>query len=64
MIYALMIFIGITIGLIISKIMDLKKAKIDKEFLDLVDKVVFEEKEEKKWIQIRYEKILMIEDDK
>ncbi len=48
MIYALMIFIGITIGLIISKIMDLKKAKIDKEFLDLVDKVVFEEKEEKK----------------
>lgn len=28
--------------------MDLKKAKIDKEFLDLVDKVVFEEKEEKK----------------
>ena len=48
MIYALILFIGITVGLIISKIVDIKKTKIDKEFLDLVDKVVFEEKEEKK----------------
>lgn len=43
-----MIFIGITIGLIISKILDIRKADIDKEFLDLVDKVVFEETKEKK----------------
>ncbi len=48
MIYVLMIFIGITIGLIISKILDIRKADIDKEFLDLVDKVVFEETKEKK----------------
>ncbi len=59
----LMIFIGITIGLIISKILDIRKADIDKEFLDLVDKVVFEETMEKKRIQIRYEKILEIQDD-
>lgn len=48
MIYVLILFIGITVGLIISKIVDIKKTKIDKEFLDLVGKVVFEEKEEKK----------------
>lgn len=48
MIYVLMIFIGITIGLIISKILEIRKADIDKEFIDLVDKVVFEETEEKK----------------
>lgn len=47
MIYVLMIFIGITIGMIISKILDIRKADIDKEFLDLVDKVVFEENKEK-----------------
>ncbi len=48
MVCVLMIFIGITIGLIISKILDIRKANIDKEFLDLVDKVVFEETKEKK----------------
>lgn len=48
MIYALMIFIGITIGLIIGKLLDIRKADIDKKFLDLVDKVVFEETKEKK----------------
>lgn len=48
MIYALLIFIGISIGLLISKILDIRKADIDKEFLDLVDKVVFEENKEKK----------------
>jgi len=32
MIYVLMIFIGITIGLIISKILDIRKADIDKVF--------------------------------
>lgn len=46
--YVLMIFIGITIGLIISKLIDVKKAKIDEEFLNLVDKVIFEESKEKK----------------
>lgn len=48
MMYVLMIFIGITIGLIISKLIDVKKAKIDEEFLNLVDKVIFEESKEKK----------------
>ncbi len=48
MIYVLILFIGITVGLIISKIIDFKKAEVDKEFLNLVDKVIFEEKEEKK----------------
>lgn len=48
MIYVLILFIGITVGLIISKIIDFKKADVDKEFLNLVDKVIFEEKEEKK----------------
>lgn len=33
--------------MIISKILDIRKADIDKEFLDLVDKVVFEENKEK-----------------
>lgn len=63
MIYVLILFIGITVGLIISKLIDFKKAEVDKEFLNLVDKVIFEEKEEKKRIQIRYEKILEIKDD-
>lgn len=48
MIYVLILFIGITVGLIISKIIDFKKSEVDKEFLNLVDKVIFEEKEEKK----------------
>lgn len=48
MIYVLILFIGIIVGLIISKIIDFKKAEVDKEFLNLVDKVIFEEKEEKK----------------
>lgn len=48
MIYVLILFIGITVGLIISKLIDFKKAEVDKEFLNLVDKVIFEEKEEKK----------------
>jgi len=55
MLYALMIFIGITIGLIINRILDIRKAD--------VDKVIFEEAKEKKRIQIRYEKILEIKDD-
>ena len=48
MIYVLILFIGITIGLIVSKLIDFKKAEIDKEFISIVDKVIFEEKEEKK----------------
>lgn len=48
MIYVLILFIGITIGLIVSKLIDFKKAEIDKEFINIVDKVIFEEKEEKK----------------
>ena len=48
MIYVLILFIGITVGLIISKIIDFKKAEVDKEFLNLVNKVIFEKKEKKK----------------
>ena len=49
MIYVLMIFIGITIGLIIGKLLDIRKADIDKEFLELIDKVILEgEREEVK----------------
>ena len=47
MIYVLILFIGITVGLIINKLIDFKKAEVDKEFMNLVDKVIFEEKEEK-----------------
>lgn len=47
MIYMLMIFIGITIDLIITKILDIRKADIDKEFLDLINKVIFEETKKK-----------------
>ena len=41
MIYVLILFIGITVGLIISKIIVFKKSEVDKEFLNLVDKVIF-----------------------
>ena len=46
MIYVLMIFIGITIGLVIGKLIDIRKTDIDKEFLELIDKVILEEKKE------------------
>lgn len=52
MIYALMIFIGITIGLAIayvtSKLIDSKNKKIDEEFLNLVEKITFEKEVKKK----------------
>lgn len=57
MIYALMILIGIVIGLVvaftISKLIDSKNKKIDEEFLNLVGKITFEEEVKKKnWNKI------------
>lgn len=52
MIYALMILIGIVVGLVvaftISKLIDSKNKKIDEEFLNLVEKITFEEEVKKK----------------
>ena len=52
MILALMILIGIVVGLVIgftiSKLMDSKNKKIDEEFLNLVEKITFEEEIKKK----------------
>lgn len=49
MIYILMIFIGITVGLIISKLIDISESKkIDKEFLELAQKIAIEEEVKKK----------------
>lgn len=49
MIYVLMIFIGITVGLIISKLIDTtKERKIDEEFLELAEKIALEEEKSKK----------------
>lgn len=51
-IYALMILIGIVVGLTIaftiSKITESKNKKIDEEFLSLVEKITFEEEVKKK----------------